>query len=142
MDGIQLNVFYKVLFVFFTVAFMLIFCGQKPISEQKRQATSITEKDSGKTLRLLTGQQFTLTLPDRIDGGYRFNKIQFDTTILKVDKHVEHLPAAGEALGKPGQAIWWFIGLKKGKTIVKITISRPWKKADSITVFSDTVMVR
>jgi predicted secreted protein len=106
MKLIQLNVFYKILLMLFAAAFVLISCRQLPAEMQKMQTISFTGKDSGKNLELLAGQRFLLTLPDKVDGGYRFNRIKMDTTILRIEKYIEHLPVFGETLGKPGQTTW------------------------------------
>ncbi len=106
-----------------------------------QQTINITEKDSGKKLTIEQGREFTLTLPNRVDGGYRFDKALYDTTILRLEKHVE-TPPANSALGSPGNGVWQFISLKKGETALKITASRPWTKAGVITEFENTVIVK
>src|SRR5579863_148036 len=113
-----------------------------PKTTTSSQTINLTEKDSGKKLTIEPGQEFTLTLPSRVDGGYRFDKEQYDTTILRLEKHIEKSPAPNSALGAPGTAVWQFISLKKGETALKITASRPWTKVGIITEFENTVIVK
>ncbi len=106
------------------------------------QTINLTEKDTRKNLTVSTGQVFIFTLPNRFDGGYRFDREQYDQLILGVQKHTETPPPANSALGKPGEDTWQFIALKKGKTTLKITASRPWKKEGATTVFEDIIEVK
>ncbi len=126
--------------LFFPTGLLAISGCPKTMSDS--QTINLTEKDSGKKLTIEPGQEFTLTLPNRVDGGYRFDQAQYDTTILRLEKHVEQAPPANSALGAPGVAVWQFTSLKKGETALKITASRPWTKAGVITEFENTIIVK
>ena len=102
----------------------------------------LTENDFGKKLTISKGDEFTLTLPEKIDGGYRFDKEQYDSTVLRLEKYIEQPPAAGSRPGAPGTGIWQFLALKNGMTALKVTSSRPWKKTENITSFENTVVVK
>jgi predicted secreted protein len=129
-------------FIFLSVAFLMAWGYPKTISYSASQVIALTENNTGKKLAISKGQEFTLTLPNRVDGGYRFDKEQYDTTVLRLEKNVEKSPAANSALGKPGYGVWKFIALKKGKTVLKITASRPWTKAGVLIIFKNTVVVK
>ncbi len=123
-----------IIMLFFLVAFSAMSGGM--------QVINLTESNSGKTLTLSKSQTFTLTLPNRADGGYKFDKAQYDPSILRLEKHSKKSPPANSALGKPGEDVWQFVALKKGKTSLKITASRPWTKAGIITEFKNEVIVK
>ena len=80
------------------------------------QVINLTENNSGKKLIISKGRTFTLSLPNHTDGGYRFDKAQYDPSILRLEKHGKKSPSANSALGKPGEDVWRFVALKKGKT--------------------------
>ena len=107
-----------------------------------KQTISLTENGSGKILVISAGQRFTLTLPNRADGGYRFDKVQYDPAFLRLDEHIKKQPPAGSPLGKAGEDSWEFAALKKGKTTIKITASRPWTKAGIMTEFRNDVNIK
>jgi len=132
----------KGLFVFFSMCFFAnAGCSQqKPLS--KLQVIKLSDSDAGKTTDLAKGQIFTLTLPDHIDGGYRFDRPLYDSTILHLDKLSERSPAANSPMGHPGLAVWQFSALKAGKTILEINASRPWKGGGTVTIFKNTVVVK
>ncbi len=109
---------------------------------QPRVAKQLTEDDSGKTLVVSTTQSFILTLPDHVNGGFRFNKASFDTTILKLQEHHESPPQPNAPPGRSGVGTWQFTALKKGKTILTVTSSRPWARSDSVTIFQNIVLVK
>ncbi|MFI5162819.1 MAG: protease inhibitor I42 family protein [Sphingobacteriales bacterium] len=129
-----------VIALLFSPGLLAITCCPKTTSQS--QVVNLTAKDSLKTLALVKGREFTLTLPDHTDGGYHFDKPQFDTTILRLEKQSEKPPAPNSALGAPGQVMWQFIAMKTGTTALKITASRPWTKAGVITEFENTVTVK
>ena len=130
-----------VILLFFLVAFSAI-SGGKQQHNETLQIINLTEYNSGKRLIISKGQVFTLTLPNRTDGGYRFDKAQYDPSVLRLEKHIKKSAPANSALGKPGEAVWQFVALKKGKTTLKITASRPWTKVGIITEFENEVIVK
>ena len=124
----------------FSPAFLAINGCPKTMSQS--QTVNLTEKDSGKTLTLSKDGEFTLTLRNNTDGGYRMDKEQYDTTILRLEKHIEIPPPANSGLGAPGQVTWQFVAIKNGATKLKITASRPWTKIGINTMFQNTVIVK
>jgi predicted secreted protein len=133
---------FKALFIIPLIVFPAINYCQKTMQNHNLQVKHLTESDSGKTLTISKGQIFTLTLPNRVAGGYRFDKAQYDTSVLRLDKYIERLPAANSALGSHGWGTWQFTVLRKATTTLKITASRPWHGGGTITEFSSIVMVK
>jgi predicted secreted protein len=117
-------------------------CSLRAASSKPIQVKTLTGDDSGKTLIIKLGESFVLTLPDRVDGGFRYNKEQYDSTVLRLDKHYQGAPTPDARPGRPGSATWEFIAVKKGKSILKLTVSRPWAATDSITNFQNIVLVK
>jgi predicted secreted protein len=102
----------------------------------------LSRDDSGKKLAISKGQRFTLTLPDHVDGGYRFNKPQYNKAALLLIKHDEVSPGNNNRPGEPGHDTWEFIAVKKGASSLKITASRPWAKNNIIIIYSGMVLVK
>ena len=67
-----------------------------------QELINITENDNGKELTLATGQEFVLTLPNHVDGGYKLDKEQYDTSILKLEDHTVKAPPPNSGLGQAG----------------------------------------
>jgi predicted secreted protein len=129
-------------FVFFAV---LLFGGlwfAKTMQTSSQQVVNLTDNDAGKTLATKKGQVFTLTLPDHVDGGYRFDTIQYNTAVIALQKHSASTPPPNSAPGYPGIGTWKFIAIKKGTTNIKVTATRPWKGGGTVTVFENKVMVK
>jgi predicted secreted protein len=133
---------HQVILMFFPIVFIAILGCPKTIRNSGLQVINLTEDDFGKKLIIAKGRVFTVTLPNRVDGGYKFDKEQYDPSVLQLEKHIERPPHANSALGKPGEDIWQFIAFKKGKTILKITASRPWTKRGIIMEFENEVIVK
>ena len=132
---------YKRLFLFSSGIFLLVSCCQKIAHQQNAGIIKLTEDNSGKTLKLSKNQQFLLTLNNKVDGGYRFDKEKYDTLVIRLKKHTENPPAANAGLGHPGQDVWQFTALKKGTTNLNITASRPWNHKASVAVFSIKLVI-
>jgi predicted secreted protein len=133
---------HRVILMFFPIVFITILGCPKMAHNSGLQVINLTEDDFGKKLIIAKGGVFTLTLPNRADGGYKFDKEQYDPSILRLVKHIKRPPPANSALGKPGEDVWQFIALKKGKTVLKITASRPWTKRGIITEFENEITVK
>jgi predicted secreted protein len=121
---------------------VLLFAGIWCINASDQQQINLTNDESGKVLTVRKGRIFKLTLPEPVDGGYRFNKMQFDTTILRLQSHNEKGPPGNSPPGSPGKGFWQFIAVKKGTTALNVTVSRPWNPTDTVIVFKNLVIVK
>jgi len=108
----------------------------------KAQAIILTDNDSGKVLSISKGGVFALTLPDHIDGGYRFDKAQYDTLSIRLDNYTQKPPPPNSPPGRSGLAVWQFTTIKSGKSNLKITATRPWNGGGTITLFENTIVVK
>ena len=129
-------------FVFFAALFFVGLWFAKTVQIQSRQVIALTDNDAGKSLAINKGQVFTITLPDHIDGGYRFDTIQYNPAVITLQKHSASTPQPNSAPGYPGTGSWKFIAIKKGTTKIKVTATRPWKGGGTVTVFENKVMVK
>lgn len=106
------------------------------------QTLHLTESNSGKKIIVSKGRPITLTLPDKVDGGYRFDIVKFDTTVLRLEKHTQRPPDNKSLMGSPGHDVWQFTSISKGKTALKVIVSRPRARGATITIFSNTIVVK
>jgi predicted secreted protein len=133
-----MNVLHKISFICLLIS--LPVPGHSQVT--KTHILKFTVDDSGKKTVITKGQRFTLTLPDHVDGGYRFNKPQYNKAVLLLIKHEGVSPGNNNRPGEPGHDTWEFIAVKKGRSNLKITASRPWTKNNIIIVYSGMVLVK
>jgi predicted secreted protein len=127
------------------LTWLILFAGWALINatcSQQAVEKKLTEDNSGGKLTLAGGQAFSLTLPDHVDGGFRFNKPQYDSTVIHLQSYVSNSPDDKGRVGHSGTGVWLFTAIGKGKTILKVTSSRPWKPTDSTVVFQNIVLVK
>jgi len=128
--------------VFFsTLIFCGLWCTQK-LQAQNHRIVMLTENSTGKTLIINRGQLLMLTLPDHIDGGYRFDSIQYLPSIITLQKHTANPPPFGSLVGRSGKGTWQFIARAAGHSIIKVAATRPWKGGGTVIVFKDEIIVR
>jgi predicted secreted protein len=129
-------------FIFILIVSCSATRSQKTAMGEPQQTANITEANAGQTLTVSKGQVFTLTLADKVDGGYRTDKAQFDTTVLQLQNYVKHPPEANSSPGTPGHDVWQFAAIKEGNCELKVTASRSFQSGSTITLFSNTVVVK
>jgi predicted secreted protein len=130
-----------ILIITLIISPIISYC-QKTTHHFAVQTVNLTENNSGKKITVSKGRPITLTLPDQVDGGYRFDSVKYDTTILRLEKHTQRPPDDKSRMGSPGHDRWQFTAVKKGKTALKITASRPWARGATITIFSNIIVVK
>lgn len=135
----KMNILTKIVFIGLLIGWPAIACCQNagtfPIIK-------LTADNSGKKLIIVKGQIFILTLPNHIDGGYRFDKPKYNAVILRLFKHSETSPGNNGKPGQPGHDAWQFIAVGKGASNLKITASRPWAGGGTIILFSNIIRVK
>ena len=126
--------------------FALLFFGglwfAKTLQSGNQKIITLTDNDAGKTLTIKKGQLFTLTLPDHVDGGYRFDTIQFNPVIITLQKHMGNPPPPNSPPGRSGTDTWQFIAKEAGQTIIKVTATRPWQGGGTVAIFENKVLVK
>jgi predicted secreted protein len=129
-------------YLFFAAIFIGGLCLAKSLQQPGRQIIKLTDADAGKQLVVKKGQIFMLTLPDHVDGGYRFDTIQYNAAIVTLQKHSENPPQPNSPPGRSGTGTWHFIAVNKGKTTLRVSATRPWKGGGTVTVFENEVVVK
>ncbi len=126
----------------FIAAVLIVLFAACPKNQGEHTVITLTASDSGKILTIAKGETFMLTLPGHQGGGYRFDRPQYDSTVIQLQKYTQSPPPGGSSLGRPGTGIWQFAALAGGRTHLRITESRPWTKAGLIIGFENTVIVK
>ena len=141
IDPSHMNVLQKISFICLLISLPVIARCQTHILNTDKQV-NLTRDDSGKKLVMPKGQRFTLTLPDHVDGGYRFNKPRYNKAVLLLVKHTVVGPVNNNRPGEPGHDTWEFITIKTGTSSLTVTASRPWAKNNIIIIYSGIVLVK
>ena len=128
-------------YVFFAVIFAAGLFLAGSLRHTQRQAVNLTEDDSGKPITVSKGAIILLKLHDHVDGGYRFDSLQYNATVIKLQKHSNVAPAKNR-YGSSGIDTWQFTATAKGKSVLKLTATRPWKGGGTVTVFDNLVIVK
>ena len=100
----------------------------------------ITAEDSGTTLSLKKGDKLNLELKDYGDGGYSWEIVTLDETVLSLTERFDSEPSG--MLGDFGNDIWVFTAEKTGSTTLELKCSRSWDKADVCAEFIIQVEVQ
>ncbi len=126
--------------------YILLFFGglwfTKTLQNNSQSVANLTDADTGKELNIIKGQVFKLTLPNHVDGGYRFDNIRFNHAIIALQKHTTTSPPPNSPRGRSGAGTWQFIAKAAGQTVIKVTATRPWKGGGTVTIFENKVMVK
>jgi predicted secreted protein len=103
-------------------------------------SVQITAQDNGKSVALSLRQTLKMTLANPGDGGYTFDQLQYDSSVLSLVSHV-HTPPTTNAMGNFGTDTWVFSALKAGSTTLKVTATRGTDKSSTVVMFAGTVAV-
>ncbi len=113
--------------VFYTAAIFLPIlissCSMMPSAHY-----TLGPEDSGSTLRLHTGDEFTIVLESNPTTGYLWRfAAPYDELIilLKGDRYIS---PSEELCGAPGKRSLTFIAQESGRTGLKLIYVRPWEK--------------
>jgi predicted secreted protein len=102
----------------------------------------INASANGKTTTISENQTLTITLGDPGDGGYTFDPLQYDQSVLKLVTHRLNPPPANSPTGDFGTDTWSFNALKSGSTTVVITATQGNNTNSTIALFSGTIAVK
>jgi predicted secreted protein len=102
----------------------------------------LTEQDSGKTITVSPGEILQLTLGDPGDGGYTFDPLQYDSSVLSLKDHTLSLPKNTNIIGDFGSDTWEFSALRTGTTALTITATRGSDKTSTLVIFTGTIAVK
>jgi predicted secreted protein len=130
----------------FTLIFIIAFTGLvnscKKGEGASQQLVQINALANGKTTTISEGQTLAITLGDPGDGGYTFDPLQYDQSVLKLVVHKLNPPPANSPTGDFGTDTWSFSALKAGATTVVITASQGNNANSTVAMFSGTIAVK
>ncbi|HEY9001541.1 MAG TPA: protease inhibitor I42 family protein [Mucilaginibacter sp.] len=112
----------------------------KKDSNSDSSVVKINALNNGKTVTLLNGQKLQVTLGNPGDGGYSFDQPQYNSSMLKLNSHINTPPANSKNVGDFGTDTWEFSSLTSGKAALTITATRG--SESPIVIFKDTVIVK
>jgi len=112
---------------------------EKPIKENN-PAKFMTAEDSDTTISLKKGDKLNLELKDYGDGGYSWEIVTLDETVLSLTERSDSEPSG--MMGDFGNDIWVFTAEKTGSTTLELRCSRSWDKIDVCATFNIQVEVQ
>ncbi len=89
---------------------------------------TLTTADTHKDITAKKGQKIQIMLRNPGDGGYQFDEVTIDRSLLFLDSHTHAAPPNNGMVGNFGTDTWIFSTVATGKTSIKITASRSWEK--------------
>jgi len=132
---------YKATAVLLIAAAVLFVFDYTENSETVEKGKVVTEADSGKTLTLEKGENFTLRMKENPSTGYNWNlDVSGGLTVLS-DEYSQD-PAFEDYAGSPGTHTWIIEAEDTGRQKVKGTYKRSWEwSSDGEKSFKLTVRV-
>jgi len=109
-------------------------------TKENNSTKFITAKDSGTTISLKKGYKLNLELKDYGDGGYSWEIVALDETVLSLTERYDSEPSG--MMGDFGNDIWVFTAEKTGSTTLELKCSRSWDTTDVCATFIIEVEVQ
>ncbi len=110
------------------------------IAEENNTTKFITAEDKGATISLKKGDKINLELKDYGDGGYSWEIVTLDETVMSLTERSDSEPSG--MMGDFGNDIWAFTAQKTGSTTLELKCSRSWDKTDVCATFAIEVEVQ
>ena len=103
--------------------------------------TTLSEKDSGKTIELGVGDTLAVELEGNPTTGYLWEVASEDTTVLTLVK--DEYESDSDLAGSGGMFKFTFEAAAPGETTLLLVYRRPWEEdVDPIETFEVTVVVK
>jgi inhibitor of cysteine peptidase len=124
-----------------TIWLALLACGSTP------KELSVDASFSGKEVKLAVGGSLIVTLESNRSTGFEWGltSISDESVLELVDNRYEAPPTSDGVpiSGAPGQEVWTFKALKKGKSTLSMKYAQPWAQGvEPAKTFALTVDVR
>jgi predicted secreted protein len=101
----------------------------------------LNEKDSGKTVEILVGDELEVILPGNPTTGYAWELILLDSNVLRPEK--AEFFANNKAMGSSGVEIIKFRAIAAGKSEVKLIFHRSFEhNVPPLKTFGVTVIIK
>ena len=122
----------------------LLACGSSSTTPKQ---VSVDSSYSGKEVEIAAGGSLTVTLESNQTTGFQWEltTISDQAVLEKVDqKYVapEATQNGAPVVGAPGEEVWTFKALQKGKSTISMGYSRPWESVPPAKTFTLTVTVK
>jgi len=122
-------------------------CSPKPASVEVSCDDFMKLQHISQEVEVPVGDSFTVTLCSNPTTGFQWSEsaqIDDQTVLQQADhKFISPQSEPPPPPGTPGQEVWTFQALKKGKTTVSMEYSRPWEGGEKGTwTFVLTVIVK
>jgi len=105
------------------------------------ESMKLNEKDSGKTVEILVGDELEVILPGNPATGYAWELTSLDTNVLRPDE--TEFFAINKALGSGGGEDIKFHAIAAGKSEVKLIFHRSFEhNVPPINTFEVTVIIK
>ena len=101
----------------------------------------ISEKDSGRTIGLKTGDVLEVTLAGNPTTGYSWSVASVGEILKQLGEPVFESASPG-LTGAGGKVLLRFQALRPGKTVLKLAYRRIWEKKAPAATFEVTIRVR
>ncbi len=105
-------------------------------------AQTLGEKDANRAVSLQVGEILAVRLPSNATTGFEWEVAKTDAKILPVEGETEFFAPQTDRAGAPGEQIWRFKGLAKGKVKLELHYRRPWEKVKPAQIWSASVEVK
>ncbi|MDH7517534.1 MAG: protease inhibitor I42 family protein [Candidatus Thermoplasmatota archaeon] len=123
-----------------TTAISVVSILKAKTTDENHTTKFITAEDNDATLFLKKGDKLNLELRDYGDGGYTWEIVTLDETVLSLTERYDSQPSG--MLGDFGNDIWVFTAEKTGSTTLELECSRSWDKIDVCATFVIEVEVQ
>jgi len=131
----------RIIFALITiVAFIGVLASCKKENNPNSSVVKINASNNGKTVNILNGQKLQVSLGNPGDGGYKFDPPKYDSTLLKLNSHINIPPTNKMVVGDFGTDVWEFSALKSGSASLTITAARG--SENPIIEFTGTITVK
>jgi predicted secreted protein len=101
---------------------------------------SLKQEDNNKTVSLKVGDKVNLTLPDYGDGGYVWNVVHNDSSVLSQTEYFTW--GSSGLLGDFGKDTWLFTAIHAGSMTLELRCQRPFGDQESCQSFIVTITVQ
>jgi len=122
------------------VAFAGVLASCKKENNSNSSVVKINASNNGKTVNILNGQKLQVSLGNPGDGGYKFDPPKYDSTLLRLNSHINIPPTNKMVVGDFGTDVWEFGALKSGSAALTITARRG--SESPIIEFTGTIAVK
>src|ERR1700712_4562002 len=128
--------------VFLCCTLCIVFLCCKGNSYVQQPPKKLTADNNGNIISINNGTVFNLTLDNNVDGGYHFDSVIYNKDLLQLIEHTAMPPRAHSGLGNHGRDTWRFVAIKNGRSVLKLTASRPWNHGDILNVFTSIILIK